>query len=159
GVDLDPTSSLHIEVEGFYKELWDLVVRGEHPDDPKLVNDGIGRVYGGELLIRQSLARNFFGWVSYTLSQSERRDHRDTAWRTFQFDQTHILTIIASYIFRRGYQLGLRFRYVTGNPYTPIVGAYYDGTLDRYAPLWGSVYSGRIDSFNQLDLRLDKAWT
>ncbi len=30
--------------------------------------------------------------------QSERRDHADTAWRQFQFDQTHILTLIASYI-------------------------------------------------------------
>jgi hypothetical protein len=159
GFDFDPMPTLHIETVGFYKDLHDLIVRGKTANDPNLVNDGIGRVYGGELLVRQELFHGFFGWIAYTLSRSERQDHPGDPWRVFQFDQTHILTLIASYKFGRGYQIGVRFRYVTGNPYTPIVGAYYDSVDDRYVPIQAPVYSGRLDSFNQLDIRFDKKWT
>lgn len=159
GFDLDPRPGLHVAVEGFYKNLSDLVVRREGLSGPALVNDGVGRVYGGEFLVRQELAKGFFGWISYTLSRSERRDHPDGAWRPFQFDQTHILTLIASYTLPGGYQLGARFRYVTGNPMTPVIGAYYDSSINRYTPLFGGVYTSRLGSFNQLDIRLDKTWT
>jgi TonB family protein len=159
GADLDPIPWLHIEAEGFYKDLRHLIVRGENPGDPLLVNDGVGRVYGAELLVKKELAQNFFGWLSYTYSRSRRRDHPDTTWRLFQFDQTHILTLVGSYIFGNGYQLGMRFRYVTGNPYTPVTRAYYQSALGRYQPIFGPVYSGRLGSFNQLDIRFDKTWT
>ncbi len=159
GADFEPTSTLHIEAQGFYKDLRNLAVRGENPGDPPLVADGIGRAYGGELLVRQELFKGFFGWVAYTLSRSERNDHPDSAWRVFQYDQTHILTIIGSYKFGRGYQIGIRFRYVTGNPYTPTVGAYYNVNSDSYTPINGPLYSQRLGSFNQLDVRFDKKWT
>jgi hypothetical protein len=55
--------------------------------------------------------------------------------------------------------VGLRFRYVTGNPTTPVIGAYYDANSDNYRAINGQPYSARLDSFNQLDLRFDKAWT
>ncbi|MFI5290633.1 MAG: TonB-dependent receptor plug domain-containing protein, partial [Polyangia bacterium] len=159
GADFDPTSTLHIEVEGFYKDLRQLIVRGEDPADPALDNDGIGRVYGAELLVRQELFKNFFGWISYTLSRSERRDHPDEPWRVFQFDQTHILTLVASYKLPRGYQIGVRFRYVTGDPDTPVVGSYYDAASGTYRPINGPLYSARLTDFHQLDVRFDKTWT
>ncbi len=158
GADFDPTATLHIEAQAFYKELQNLVVRGEHPNDPVLTNEGQGRVYGGELLLRQELWKGFFGWIAYTVSRSERKDHPDEPWRLFQYDQTHILTIIGSYKFGRGYQIGIRFRYVTGNPYTPITGAYYDVNGDSYVPINGPLYSARLGAFNQLDVRFDKKW-
>ncbi|HEX9103126.1 MAG TPA: TonB-dependent receptor plug domain-containing protein, partial [Polyangia bacterium] len=159
GAEFEPTSTLHIEAQGFYKDLQNLVVRGANPGDPTLTNEGQGRVYGGELLIRQELWKGFFGWIAYTVSRSERKDHPDDPWRLFQYDQTHILTLIGSYKFGRGYQIGVRFRYVTGNPYTPVVGSYYDVNGDVYVPINGPLYSARLGSFNQLDVRFDKKWT
>jgi TonB family protein len=159
GFDFQPTPTLHIEIEGFYKDLRNLIVPGEHPGDPLFVNESMGRVYGGQLLVRQELWKNFWGWISYTLSRSERKDHPDQDWRIFQFDQTHILTLIASYKLPRGYQLGVRFRYVTGNPYTPVMGAYFNSNTDRYTPILAPLDSGRLGSFNQLDIRFDKTWT
>ena len=159
GFDFQPTPTLHIEVEAFYKDLRNLIVQGELAGDPPLINQGLGRVYGGELLVRQELWKNLFGWISYTVSRSERKDHPDQDWKIFQFDQTHILTLIASYKLPRGYQLGLRFRYVTGNPYTPVLSAFYNSNSDRYTPIQGPINSGRLGSFNQLDIRFDKTWT
>jgi TonB family protein len=159
GADVEATKTLHIEAQGFYKDLRQLIVNGEHFGDPQLENDGIGRVYGGELLVRQELWHNLFGWISYTLSRSERKDHPDQDWHLFQFDQTHIFQILASYKLPRGYQVGLRFRYITGNLYTPVVGAFYDSNTNNYTRLSGPLNSARLDGFNQLDLRFDKTWT
>jgi TonB family protein len=159
GADFDPIRTLHIEVAGFYKDLRDLIVRGQTATDPILENDGIGRVYGGEMLVRQELWHNFYGWVTYTLSRAERKDHPTDAWRNFEYDQTHILQLIASYKLPRGFQLGIRFRYVTGNPITPVIGGYYDANAGQYRPIQGPTYSARAADFNQLDVRLDKTWT
>lgn len=161
GFDFKPTQTLSIQVQGFYKELRNLIVRGETPLEPILLNDGLGRVYGGELLVRQELWRNFFGWVTYTALRSERRDHPGEPWRVFQFDQTHILTLIASYKLPRGFQIGARFRYVTGNPQTPILPeySYFDANAGLYRPVYGPQYSTRVDDFHQLDVRFDKTFT
>jgi hypothetical protein len=159
GFEFDPTSTLHIEAVGFYKDLGDLIVRDEKPGAPQLSNEGVGRVYGGDLMIRQQLWKNFFGWLSYTISRSERRDHPDDPWRIFQYDQTHILTLVASYKLPRNYQIGIRFRYVTGNPDTAVVDRYFDGNTLRYTPVYGPTYGRRLSDFHQLDIRVDKTWT
>jgi hypothetical protein len=159
GLDVSPTATLHVEVDGFYKDMQSLVVRGSPGSGVLLDNEGIGRVYGGELLIRQQLWHHFYGWLSYTLSRAERRDHPSDAWRLFDFDQTHILSLIASYEFPHGVQVGVRFRYVTGNPTTPVASWWWDANGDTYQPIYGPTNSGRLDAFNQLDLRIDKFFT
>jgi hypothetical protein len=158
GVEVKATATMHFELQGFYKDLRNLVVRGELPTDPLLEEGGVGRVYGMEILARQEIWKNFFGWVSYTLMRSERQDHPGDPWRPFQYDQTHILTALASYKFPLGFQLGVRFRYVTGNPYTPVARAYYDINSYSYVPVYGAPYSARLPTFNQLDIRVDKTF-
>lgn len=159
GFDFKPTATLSIDTQFFYKDLFNLVVRGQTPLEPNLSNEGRGRVYGGEVLIKQQLFKGFYGWLSYTLLRSERKDHPNTAWRTFQYDQTHILTLIASYVLPKGFQIGLRFRYVTGNPTTPVIGSYFNANDGTYTPINGAAYSERLPAFHQLDVRLDKTWT
>jgi hypothetical protein len=101
----------------------------------------------------------FFGWLAYTLSRSERRDAPGEPLHRYDFDQTHILTALASYKLGRGWQVGGRFRYVTGSPYTPEIGGVMDYDAGAYAPITAkSVNSARLPDFNQLDLRIDKAW-
>jgi hypothetical protein len=119
----------------------------------------VGRAYGGQVLVRRELAQGFFGWLSYTLSRSERKDHPGDPWHPFEFDQTHILTVVASHALPHDTQLGARFRYVTGTPYTPIVGAAFDAVSDRYTPIQGATLGGRLPNFVQLDVRLDKRLT
>jgi hypothetical protein len=110
------------------------------------------------VLLRQQLARGFFGWLTYSLVRSERRDHPDQSYRLFDYDQTHVLALLASYAFGRGFEAGMRFRYTTGFPRTPVIGAFYDGRDDAYQPLFGAHNSIRIPDFYQLDLRLEKSF-
>lgn len=159
GFEFKPTSTLNIDIEGFYKDLRNLVVGSEVAGGPPLVSDGIGRVYGGEITVRQELWKNFFGWACYTLSRSERKEHADIPWHLYEYDQTHILTLVASYKLPRGYQIGLRFRYVTGNLNTPVAASYADLNSGRYVAINGAPNSERLSDFHQLDLRFDKTWT
>ncbi|MFI5301140.1 MAG: hypothetical protein ACHREM_23900, partial [Polyangiales bacterium] len=54
---------------------------------------------------------------------------------------------------------GARFRYVTGNPWTPNVGGVVDNDAGAYAPIpQYPLFQSRLPAFVQLDLRLDKLW-
>lgn len=122
-------------------------------------NTQTGRVYGAEILLRKELTSNFFGWVAYTVSRSERRNAPGEDWVLFDFDQTHILTLLGVYRLPRGWQVGARFRIVSGNPDTPIVGGVLDASTGGYTPIRGRLNSDRVPLFHQLDLRVDKKWT
>lgn len=144
-------------VEGFYKRLDNLVVSSNRPD-VSLESGGEGRIYGAELSLRTKVGARGFGFVSYTLSKSERND-RGEYWRRFDWDQPHILTASGTYNVGGGVALGSTFRYVSGNPYTPVVAARYDGNVDVYRPIYGRVNTARNDAFVQLDVRIEKVWT
>ena len=73
-------------------------------------------------------------------------------------DQTHILTLIGSYVLPRNWQIGGRFRLVSGNPITPVTGSVYNASIDRYFPTYGPANSDRLPFFSQLDVRVDKRW-
>jgi hypothetical protein len=90
--------------------------------------------------------------------RSERKDGPHEDWRIADSDQTHILTILGQYKFNARWELGVRWRYVTGNPQTPVVGSVYDNDDDVYVPIYGATNSTREPAFHQLDVRLDKHW-
>ncbi|HEY1908770.1 MAG TPA: TonB family protein, partial [Myxococcaceae bacterium] len=104
GTEWNIRPDLLLSTEVFYNRLWDipvstdaLIVRNGQMVPENLVNEGRGRIYGFELLFRQALTRRLFGWIAYTFSRSERIDRPGANWRLFDFDQTHVLTAIASY--------------------------------------------------------------
>jgi TonB family protein len=158
GYKLRPT--LTLEVIGFYKRMFDLVSRNADPPPlaDSLTQDEIGRAYGGQLLLRQELLHGFFGWLTYSLTRSERRDHPTTDWRLFDFDQTQALGLVASYQLGHGWVFGSRFRYTTGFPRTPVVGTYTDVANAQTAPLFGAQNSIRIPAFYQLDARIERSF-
>ena len=47
---------------------------------------------------------------------------RPTLQRPYDFDQPNNLTVLGTYQLGRGWSAGARFRLVSGNPYTPVVG-------------------------------------
>jgi outer membrane receptor protein involved in Fe transport len=163
GVEQELLPPLELSIEGYYKDLRDIVVANDDLNDSanglSYVNSGRGRSYGGEFLLRYKPGGRFFGWIAYTLSRSERRDHSGDDYYTYDYDQTHILTALASYQLGRGWQIGARFRYVTGSPYTPNVGGTVDHDAGTYAPVTSLARnSDRLPAFHQLDLRVDKTW-
>jgi len=165
GAEWRPWPGTSFDATGFYKRLSSMVspttaTRMENGADVPLNydNNGRGRVIGLELVARRELANGLFGWIAYTLSRSERLDSGQTDWRLFDYDQTHILTAVASYDLPRHWRLASRFRYVSGNPETPVVGSVFNSVTDEYDPTFGRVNSARQPAFVQMDIRLDKQW-
>lgn len=148
----------------FYRDMFDLVestaaidVDGEgQAEDVRFNNLGEGRAYGLEVLLRHYPQNRFFGWVSYTLSRAERYDPIEDVFEPFQYDQTHILTMVAGYNLPYDIDVSSRFRLVTGSPYTPVVGSVWDADEDDYDPVRGETLSARNGTFHQLDVRIDK---
>jgi len=148
----------------FFTYLWDevaqspaIVRRADGVVGPEVfANSQVGRTYGLEILARKELTRRLFGWVAYTLNRSERKPRPGEPYAVADFDQTHILTLIAVVRLPKNWQVGGRFRLVSGNPNTPVVGASYDSSQGGYLPINGKLNSERYPAFHQLDLRVDK---
>jgi TonB family protein len=159
GANFQVTDTLAVEVTGFLSESQDLVVRSE-AESPYLAHaldqTGKGRSYGTQFLIRQQQIGHFFGWVSYTIMRSERKDDPNLDWRLFDYDQTHVFTALGSYDLGAGFEVGARFRFATGYPRTPVLGSYLDLRTNTYEPIFGAQNSIRIPPFVALDVRLAK---
>ncbi len=165
GAEYRPTDELSFEATLFYKDLSRLVSSTEAVSlsagsaaPLRYDNGGQGRVYGGELLLRRDASLGLSGWLAYTLSRSVRTDSGSDEERLFDFDQTHVLTLLGSYRFSNNWEIGARFRYVTGNPLTPVTGAVFNSDADRYDPIYGRTNAERNPPFHQLDVRGDKRW-
>lgn len=159
GAEWRPGPADSIDLQVFYKSLWNLVVQtpGLFPSPPYL-NAGLGQVYGAELLARHKLSARWFGWIAYTLLWAERKDQAGQAWRPFDWDQRHILTAVGSVQLPDHWEVSARFRLVSGNPTTAIRSASYDEKADDYTAVQGTYNAGRLPAFHQLDLRVDKRW-
>jgi TonB family protein len=152
GLERQLTDHVDATVDTFYKQLEDLTRVG-------LGSTGSGDIYGMEVLLRYKPDERFFGWLAYTLSRSERRDQPGAPLQLFQFDETHILTVLGSYRLGRGWEIGARFRLTSGYLYTPQQYGFYDENSSAYIPLSAYPTNGtRLPLFHSLDIRIDKGW-
>jgi hypothetical protein len=121
--------------------------------------EGIGKgyAYGLELIARRNVG-TWTGWVAYTYGRSFRKNPtKMDGYAPYVLDQPHALTVVGTTALGKRWRIGGRFRYTTGNPYTPVAGAYVDTSKD-WVPVDGPLLSKRLPDFVQLDLRLDRIW-
>ncbi|HEY3445003.1 MAG TPA: TonB-dependent receptor [Myxococcales bacterium] len=164
GVEHKITDVIDIDVTGFYNRRYDLVVGSdrmiEQPDGsvkPEInCNDGLGRAYGIEVLLRHNLTEHFFGWLAYTFSRTEERRRGNPTYVPGSYDEPHILTAVAQYRWGNGWSVGARFRLVSGRPFTSYNDSVYDADSNGYRGLTAAYRSERNPVFHQLDLRADK---
>jgi len=159
GADYKIARGVRASFSTFYTDRRKLVVFEPNMQDAlsSYANLGYGRAFGAEGLVRVK-RNNLFGWVSYTLSRSDRVDGPTRERRLFDFDQTHNFLIVGSYTLG-AWQFGGRWQYSTGNPLTPVLGGIYVSDRDVHIPVLGALNSDRIDAAHQLDFRIDRTWT
>ncbi len=152
GVEHEFTAQIDASLEGWYKAFDNLVEQG-------LGNTGSGMAYGAETLIRYKPDERFFGWIAYTLSRSVRRTEPGAPLLLYQYDETHILTVLGSYRLGKGWEFGMRYRLSSGYMFTPDSGGFYDENTGTYLPLASyPTYGSRLPLFQALDVRVDKTW-
>jgi hypothetical protein len=158
--------ALNLDVSGFFIHRYDTVPYSrilETAYEGKfglvgLRNSGDGFAYGLEVLLRHDITRRLYGWVAYTLSRSVSRTDPDASFIRTVFDQTHILTLVASVRLGWGVETGLRYRLVSGNPMTPVIGGYFQSDTGEYVAIEGLPRSKDRPLFHQLDVRIEKTW-
>lgn len=192
GADLQVTQEYSIKGELFKQEFKNSIVSdaytsnfaGQNPDDRFLINQpivynralrftnrGTGYAHGYELFLKKTNrpnSRDWFGWISYTWSQTFRNNNLYTrdpfnppptltgpearvlyeyfnnSRRTFyDFDQTHIVNVVYGWRMSEDIQIGARWQYRTSYPYTPVIGD--DGGQFRN-PSTGQTFFNEIQS-------------
>lgn len=123
--------------------------------------DGKGRSYGLEFLAQRKLYKGVYGLLAYTLVRSEYEFNG--AFAPSAWDSRHILSFTGGAKLKRDWEIGARWLYSGGLPYTP-----YDVDVSMDRAYWDSqgvpqfdyaaLNAMRNQSFSQLDLRIDKKW-
>ena len=175
GLELLPTENIQLSVEGFYKNYsnYPFSVRDSVPlssksadygifGDEALVSTAKGRAYGVEFLGRLKEFRNINLVFSYTLVRSEFEDINSKMIPS-SWDNKHLFNLTGTRKFSRNWDIGFKWRFVGGAPYTP-----YDYEKSSFKAAWdlqGRAYldyslfnTERLKAFHQLDLRVDKQY-
>jgi outer membrane receptor protein involved in Fe transport len=126
---------------------------------PLLVNSGISRSIGMEVLLRRELSAKIYGWISYTLSRSQQLERPGLPWEPTDYDQPNILTLLVAYRQNTKAELSVRFRYASGNPLRGVTGSVFDSSTGNYLPVNTPFGAARLPAFMQLDFQMNNVWT
>jgi len=112
---------------------------------------GKGRAYGLELIAKKKSGK-LTGWVSYTLSKTERKISgiNDNEWYNARVDKTHDLSVVATYELNPKWSFSGLFVYSTGNAVTFPTGKYeLNGqTVFQYS----NRNADRMPAYHRMDL-------
>ncbi len=173
GIEYQPNKESRITLEGFYKLYGDypfsvqdsVAISGKSADfgvfgDEEVTSTGEGRAYGVELLMRHNDLWGFNLISALTLVRSEFKDingdYVPSAW-----DNQILYNITATRKIGKNWDVGLKWRFVGGAPYTP-----YDLETSELVLAWdrrnqpyldySRFNEKRLEPFHQLDLRVDR---
>jgi len=134
----------------------DFNVLGNEP----VTTTGKGEAYGFEFFAQKKLTDKFFGILSYTYYNSS-YSGLDGVLKPSSWDNRHLLSLTWGYKFPRNWELGLKFRYQGGAPYTP-----FDALASQanFMTQGGGIFdytqlnTRRLRSFHSSDVRIDKKY-
>ncbi len=156
--DLQKLVTQNIDLEALVESLDDAAV-----DVPSFdyLNQGDGFISGIEFFLRHRIKDRFFGWISYTYTHSERRNHPNDTYKPYLFDHSHIVSVVANYNLNQKHELGMRWQFLSGTSAVPI------GTIfqiqDPVTLGMNKIISDNLDVFVETKFptyhRLDLRWS
>lgn len=173
GIEFLPNDGLRFTAEGFYKDYANVPVSVRNGislanlggdfnvlGNEAVTTNGKGRAYGFEFFAQKKLTNRFFGILSYTFYRSK-YSGVNAVLIPSSWDNRHLLSVTWGYKFPRNWELGLRFRYQGGSPYSP-----FDEPASRanFLSLGQGIFDYtrlntlRLGGFNSSDVRIDKKW-
>jgi TonB family protein len=154
---------INVDFQVYYNRQWDkaraTTLNEQNNGMSTFTDDGKAKIFGYELLLKCNRVKNFSGWLSYTLSKSQRFDYELNRYVLFEKDQTHNITAVTTWYLKHGVECGARLQYTTGNPATPVIGSKYDEINMQYQKIMGPKNSIRLPSSFQIHLRCEKQFT
>lgn len=125
---------------------------------------GKGRAYGVEFMLKKRTGK-LTGWISYTLSKSERKINgiNNNKWYNATQDRTHDIAIVGIYQLNKKWTLSGNFIFYTGSAVTFPTGKYQVNGQTVY--YYNSRNADRMPNYHRLDfgatmqLKKTKKWT
>lgn len=146
-------------VEVYYKKLYNQI--DYVPGSDLLLNQfvagdllfGKGRAYGAEFYLKKNKGK-LTGWVSYTLSRTERlvETINNNDWFPARFDKPHNFTSVAIYDLTKRLTLSANFTIATGTPATFATNRYEVNGWALGNNFEGKRNNSRIPAYHRLDL-------
>lgn len=146
-----------VSVEGYYKWMQNQIdykngasLRANETVENQLLF-GVGRSYGAEFLFKKKEGK-FTGWLSYTLSRSERKftGINNTTWFPSRYDRTHDVSIVLMYDITPRINVSATWVFYTGQAVTYPIGKYVlNGEI---VPLYGDRNQDRFPNYHRLDI-------
>jgi len=175
GLEYSPSSYSKITLESFYKSynnypfsILDSISLANLGGDFGVVgNEDIssiskGNSYGIELLAQQKMSSSIYGILSATYYRSRFEDKNEQLISS-SWDNRFILNMTAGKKFKNNIELGFKYRYSGGSPYTPvdIINSSNRGIWDinqRGVLDYNLLNTQRLNGAHVLDVRIDKKW-
>lgn len=122
---------IFLSAEAYYKSMDNLIGYEEgtnlffNADFQSSLVQGTGRAYGFELLARKE-AGKLSGWISYTLSWSQRHftELNNGNWFPARYDRRHNGAIVTQYSLGKRWAVSLVWEFISGARFTPVIGQY-----------------------------------
>jgi len=145
----------NVRVEAYRKDYRDLVTNAA---SSFYANGGHGYARGVDLFT-QGTYRWLSGWVSYGFMDAKRKQLDDPRQLPSAFGVKHSLTLISTYQLRSAWQLGARYGFSSGRPYTPVVGRQYDAARGIWRPVFGENHSASLPDYHRVDARVTRLFS
>ena len=152
GYEYNDDGDYIIRLEGYYKDYRNLVALDTSLN--MYTNSGDGFARGIDFFFKTRFKQKFTGWISYSYTDSKRKQYTDIIESSANYDITHNLVVVASYNITSELTAGATFRIATGKPYTPVIGSTYDPSQNAYIPTYADNNSGRFPTYKRVDLNL-----
>lgn len=150
---------LETSVEGYYKDMRNLVEFADGSDPAQTINDNIdhtlvqgrGESYGMEVFIKKAKGK-FQGWIGYTLAWTNRIFPDLNNGKAFpaKYDRRHDLSVVATYDLNYRWSFGGVFVFASGNTLTmPSQLYFYEGGLITE---YGDRNAYRFPAYHRMDV-------
>ena len=145
------TEERMVRVEAYERQFEDLV---QLDRERRVLAQGVGSARGADIFVRGSLPSDLEARVVYSLLRARRTDPNSGLLAAASFDITHSALLLIEKGWYDRLTVGATYRFATGRPFTPILGAQEVITESRthWIPQHGAPYSARLPTFQRLDL-------
>ena len=150
-------NNYEFSAEAYYKDMRNQIDYKDHAEfkDYDVIDTeilvGKGRAYGLEFMLKKRTGQ-FNGWISYTLSKTEKKINgiNENRWYNAYQDRTHDISVVGIYELNPKWTLSAAWVYYTGNAITYPSGKYQ---IDGQDVMYYAERNGyRAPDYHRLDL-------
>jgi vitamin B12 transporter len=150
GYEYNRDNDFILRIESYYKKYSNLVSNSTYGF--LYGSDGEGFAKGADVFLKVRLKPKFNGWISYSYTDSKRKQYSTGPLESSTYDITHNVSVVATYNITDYLSAGATYHISTGKPYTPVYSSLFDSTQNAYIPFYAPFNSDRFPTYTRIDV-------